>query len=117
MEKLALGERQGRKRFPINQDYSKTLGCHGNCSGRVSQPHLWLPGSSVNAKALQTPQTLKIHPSKSFQLRPVFSPAQHEMKLSPQRGSFHHETIQIRNQSDFSLLLEHKTILKRRNSA
>lgn len=56
-EKLMLGERGGRKRFPINQDYSKMLGCHGNCSGRVSQPHLWLQGSSVNAKALQTPQT------------------------------------------------------------
>lgn len=57
MEKLTLGERGGRKRFPINQDYSKMLGCHGNCSERVSQPHLWLQGSSVNAKALQTPQT------------------------------------------------------------
>lgn len=56
-KKLTLGERGGRKRFPINQDYSKMLGCHGNCSGRVSQPHLWLQGSSVNAKALQTPQT------------------------------------------------------------
>lgn len=71
MEKLALGERQGRKRLPINQDYSKMLGCHGNCSGRVSQPHLWLPGSSVNAKALQTPQThtqnspIKIFPAQA----------------------------------------------------
>lgn len=74
MEKLALGERQGRKRFPINQDYSKTLGCHGNCSGRVSQSHLWLPGSSVNAKALQTPQThtqnspIKIFPAQASTL-------------------------------------------------
>jgi len=51
------GERRGRKTFPINQDYSKMLGCHGNCSGRVSQPHLWLQGSSVKAKPLQTAQT------------------------------------------------------------
>lgn len=75
MEKLTLGERGGRKRFPINQDNPKMLGCHGNCSGRVSQPHLWLQGSSVNAKALQTPQTctqnspIKIFPVQASALK------------------------------------------------
>lgn len=81
---------------------SLTFGC---------QDHLSMPKHCKHHK-----HTLKIHPSKSFQRRPVLSTVQHEMKLSPQRGSFHHETIWFRNQSDFSLLLEDKTILKKRNS-
>lgn len=82
---------------------SLTFGC---------QDHLSMPKHCKHHK-----HTLKIHPSKSFQHRPVFSTVQHEMKLSPQRGSFHHETIQFRNQSDLSLLLEDKTIWKKRSSA
>lgn len=85
---------------------------------REGQPASPLAASIIcQCQSTQTPQTLKIHPSKSLQRSPVFSTAHHEIKLSPQRGSFHHETIWFRNQADFSLLLEDKTILKKRNSA
>lgn len=81
---------------------SLTFGC---------KDHLSMPKHCKHHK-----HAIKIHPSKSFQSRLVLSTAQHEMKLSPQRHSFQHETIRFRNESDFSLLLEDKTILKKRNS-
>lgn len=70
---------------------SLTFGC---------KDHLSMPKHCKHHK-----HALKIHPSKSFQSRPVLSKAQHEMKFPPQRGSFQHETKQFRNQSDFSALM------------
>jgi len=81
---------------------SLTFGC---------KDHLSMPKPCKHHK-----HALQIHPSKSFQSRLVLSSAQHEMKFSPQRGSFQHETIPFRNQSDVSLLLADKSAFKKRNS-
>lgn len=118
MEKLALGERQERKKI----SYKPRLFKNARLSWKLLREGQ--PASPLAARIIRqcqgtanTTNTLKIHPSKSFQCWPVFSTEQQEMKLSPQRGSFHREIIWFRDQSDFSLLLEDKTILKKRNSA